>query len=331
MNYKNYLLIVLTISSALFTACSNDDDSEIILGNWKERSVFDGIPRSNAVSFTIENNGYMGTGYDGDDYLNDFWEYNIEGDFWAQKADFPGAARTSGVGFSIGTDGFLGIGYDGDDELSDFWKYDASTNTWIQIADFLGGMRRDALGFAVNSTGYVGTGYDGDNDKKDFWKYDPVLDEWSELVGFGGDKRRDATTFTIDGKVYLGTGVSNGLYIDDFWEFDPQTEIWTRKNNLNEEDEYAIMRSNGTGFELNGLGYIATGYNNINGTLGSVWQYSPSSDTWEVVTALEASVRQDAISFSNGSRAFVLLGRTGSLYLDDNYEIFPTEEYDEDD
>lgn len=91
------------------------------------------------------------------------------------------------------------------------------------------------------------------------------------------------------------------------------------------------MRANATGFSMNGLGYIATGYTNTNGTLGSVWEYYPTSDTWLNVTSIEASARQDAIGFSNGSRAFVLLGRTGSLYLDDNYELFPTEEYDDED
>lgn len=331
MKYKNLFLTLMAVSTLLFTGCSNDDDdSDTLLGNWKERSVFDGTPRSNATSFVIDNKGYMGTGYDGDDYLNDFWEYNIEGDFWAQKADFPGIARSSAVGFSINSEGYIGIGYDGDDELSDFWKYNASFNTWEQVADFLGGPRRSAVGFAAEGKGYIGTGYDGDNDKKDFWKYDPVLDEWNELVGFGGNKRRDATTFTVDGKVYLGTGVSNGLYIDDFWEFNPQTELWTRKNDLNEEDDYYIMRSNATGFAMNGLGYIATGYG-ANGTLGSIWEYYPATDSWVEVTGLEATVRQDAVSFSNGSQAYVLLGRAGSLYLDDNYELFPNEEYNEDD
>ena len=84
-----------------------------------------------------------------------------------------------------------------------------------------------------------------------------------------------------------------------------------------------------TGFAINGLGYIATGYNV--GAVGTVWEYSPGTDTWEEVTGIEAAIRQDAISFSNGTRGLVLLGRTGNLYLDDNYELFPQEEYNEDD
>jgi len=326
---KTTNILALAILSLLLINCSSDDDSSDELGNWKSRSVFDGIPRSNAISFTIDNKGYMGTGYDGDDYLSDFWEYNIDGDYWAQKADFPGIPRSSATGFAINNIGYLGIGYDGDIELSDFWEYDQNSNSWSQKADFGGGIRRAAVGFGANNYGFIGTGYDGDNDKKDFWKYIPESDTWEELVGFGGNKRRDATSFIINDKVYMGTGISNGLYIDDFWEFDSQNEVWTRLSDLNEESDYTIMRSNATGFAINNLGYITTGYNNS--TLNTAWEYDPSDDTWEEISSLEASFRQDAASFSNGDRAFVLLGRTGTLYLDDNYELFPLEELDEDD
>ncbi|WP_083191579.1 Kelch repeat-containing protein [Formosa haliotis] len=322
---KILVLGVLTLS--LFNCSSDDDDGD--RGNWKQRSVFDGVPRSNVVGFVLDNMGYMGTGYDGDDYLNDFWEYNIEGDYWVQKADFPGTARSSASGFQIDGTGYLGIGYDGTDELSDFWSYNKSSNTWTQKADFIGGPRRSAIAFAANSTGYLGTGYDGDNDRKDFYKYNPTTDEWSELVGFGGEKRRFATSFTIGDKVYIGTGVSNGIYKTDFWEFDPVTEVFTRKNDLDYDDDYAITRSNAVAFTLDGLGYVCTGYNT--GVLSSTWEYNPGTDAWTQITSIEASSRQDALAFSNGSKGFVLLGRTGSLYLDDNYELFPQETYSDED
>ncbi|MFD0835718.1 Kelch repeat-containing protein [Mariniflexile aquimaris] len=320
-------IVIITLNAITFMSCSSDDDTD--RGNWQERSVFDGTPRSNAISFTINDFGYMGTGYDGDDYLNDFWQYNIEGDYWVQKANFPGVGRSAASGFAIDDKGYVGVGYDGDDELSDFWEYNPSTNTWTQKANFGGGVRRGAVQFGINGMGYVGTGNDGDNDKKDFWKYNPQTDTWSELVGFGGEKRINATTFIIDNKVYLGTGSSNGLYKVDFWEFDPSTEVWTRLNDLDEDDDYSIARSNAVGFDMDGLGYIATGY--YGGALSSIWEYTPASDEWEEITALEGTVRQDAVAFSNGSRGYVLMGRTGSLYLDDIYELFPQDDYDDED
>jgi N-acetylneuraminic acid mutarotase len=325
MKTKNILRSIAI--ALLFISCTDDDEGD--RGNWVERSVFDGVPRSSAAFFVIGNNGYMGTGYDGDDYLTDFWVYNFEGDFWAQRASFPGTPRSAASGFAIGDKGYIGTGFDGDFELADFWEYDTNTNSWTQKADFGGGVRRSAVAFAGNNAGFMGTGYDGDNDRKDFWKYDPTTDQWTELVGFGGDKRRDAAFFEINNKIYVGTGITNGQYTDDFWEFDPATEIWTRKRDLDAEDDYTILRSNAVGFSIDGLGYIVSG--NTNGALISTWEYNPATDLWEEITGLEGTARQDAVAFSNGQRGFVLMGRTGSLYLDDNFELFPLVEFDDED
>ena len=199
----------------------------------------------------------------------------------------------------------------------------------MQKADFGGGLRREAVAFSSDTKGYMGTGYDGDNDLKDFWSYDPSSDSWSELNGFGGDKRRGATSFTIGNKVYMGTGTSNGQNRTDFWEFNLEFETWSRLKDLDEEDDYYISRTSAVGLALNGYGYIVTG--NSGGASGTIWEYNPSNDTWEEITRLEGTVREDAIGFSNGSRGFVLLGRSGSLYLDDIFELFPQEEYNDED
>ncbi|MBO0320730.1 galactose oxidase [Muricauda sp. CAU 1633] len=319
---------ILTLSIFLLGSCSNDEDEDDI-GNWIDRSVFDGSPRSGVSGFTIDNVGYMGVGYDGDDYLNSFWSYDLEGDYWSQKADFPGTPRNAAVGFAVNGKGYIGSGYDGVDELSDFYAYDPSSNSWTQTASLTETKRRSAVAFSANGYGYFGTGYDGENDRKDFWKYDPTSDTWSELVGFGGNKRRSATSFTLGEKVYLGTGVSNGTYLDDFWVFDPSSEAWTRLTDLDEEDEYTITRSNAVAFSLNGYGYIACGERS--GAINTVWEYDSSSDTWEAKTSFEGATRQDAIAFSNANRAFVGMGRTGTLYLDDLDEFFPFQEYDDED
>ena len=321
-------VLIMALSIMVLHGCSNDEDDED-LGNWIDRSVFDGSTRSGVSGFVIDNVGYMGVGYDGDDYLNSFWSYDMEGDYWSQKADFPSVARNAAVGFEVNGTGYIGSGYDGVDELNDFYAYNPSSNSWTQIASLPETKRRSAVAFGANGYGYFGTGYDGENDLKDFWKYDPSEDTWTELEGFGGNKRRAATTFTINGIVYLGTGVSNGVYLDDFWAFDPSTESWTKKLDLDEEDDYSISRSNAVGFELNGYGYIACG--ELAGATSTVWEYDPSNDTWEEKTSFEGASRQDPIAFSNSSRAFVGLGRTGTLYLDDLDEFFPFDEYDDED
>ncbi|GAA4112589.1 kelch repeat-containing protein [Aquimarina addita] len=322
---KSALCILITIN---LLSCSDDDDDDEI-GNWVDSSVFDGTSRSGAIAFTIGNKGYMGTGYDGDDYLNDFWSYDIEGNYWSQLADFTGVARSSAVGFTVNNVGYVGTGFDGDNELNDFYKYDPATNSWDVIAEFAGTARYGAVAFNSETSGYVGTGFDGDNDGKDFWKYIPQTNTWEELVGFGGDKRREAMTFTIGDKVYMGTGISNGLDLEDFWVFDTTTDVWSSLENLN-TDDYDVTRSSAVGFSIGNKGYLVGGSIG-GGATGTVWEYDPITDEWDEKTALEGVGRQDPIAFSNTSRAFVALGRNGTLYLDDNWEFFPLDEEDEDD
>jgi N-acetylneuraminic acid mutarotase len=327
----NYLILIIA-TLTLISCNPNDDTEDDDLGNWLTSSTFDGIARSSASSFVIGNKGYVGTGYDGDNYLNDFWEFNIEGGFWVQKANFPGSKRSATSSFTVGNYGYLGVGYDGTDEKNDFYKYDPVSNTWQQIANFGGNLRRGAVSFSSNSNGFVGCGYDGTNDKKDFWKYDPITNTWLELFGFGGNKRKDGITFRIDNKVYMGTGKSNGIELKDFWSFDLTSETWTklRDISINDDDdntdEYSILRSNSVGFSIGKLGYITTGT-----AFGTTWEYNPNTDYWTRKTSLEASSRQDAVAISNGQRAFVLLGRSGNSYFDDMYEFKPQDEQIDDD
>ena len=125
IEFKFKSISILSIALlVLFTSCSNEDDDDDELGNWITKSVYDGSPRSGVSSFVIGNIGYMGVGYDGDDYLNSFWAYDMDGNYWSQKADFIGSARNAAVGFSINDKGYIGSGYDGLDELADFYAYD---------------------------------------------------------------------------------------------------------------------------------------------------------------------------------------------------------------
>tara|TARA_Y100000815_G_C13345300_1_gene501807 strand:- start:431 stop:1438 length:1008 start_codon:yes stop_codon:yes gene_type:complete len=318
-------LVLLT-----FFNCNSDDDGDELDGNWVKVSTFNEEARSSASAFTVGNVGYMATGYDGDDYYNDFWSYDFDTNSWQQLSDFPGIARSSATTFTIGTDGYVGTGYNGDsnEELADFYKFNTLTNSWTQIADFAGTARYGAVGFGSDNYGYVGTGYDG-SDKKDFWKYNPIADTWEEIFGFGGDKRREGTTFTIDNEVYLATGVSNGIYEEDFWKFNLDTEEWTVLEDIDEDDDDYVLRSSAVGFSINGKGYVACG--EYSGSLGTVYEYNPLNESWEEKTEFELYARRDAITFNNGERAFVSLGRSGTLYLDDQMEFFPDAEQDDDD
>jgi len=333
-NKMGWRCILLAIFSVLVFSCKEDENEEL-WGNWKRLSDFDGIPRCDAVAFSIGNSGYIGTGYDGDERMSDFWEYNTEKNYWIQKADFPGSARNGAVAFAIGSKGYIGTGYDGINKLNDFYEFDPATNTWKKKADFPGTARYGAVGFALGNNGYIGTGYDN-NYLKDFYMYNPQSDIWEKIISISGSKRRDASVFTINNKAYVVSGLDNGSYLNDLHVFDAATGEWTEKRKITDsstddyDDDYSnIARISAAGFSVNGKGYLAVG--SSSSLLSTTWEYDPATDLWQEKTAFEGTIRTEAVGFGIGKYGYVTTGRSSSYYLDDIWSFDPTvEENDED-
>lgn len=260
--------------------------------------------RSDAVAFSINGKGYVGTGYNGDltsnNYLTDFWEYTPATNQWKQVAYLPGwnndplnPGRRNAVAFTLGTNGFVGTGYNGT-YLNDFWKYTANADSgvWTSVAD---------LPFA----------------------------------------RANAVSFVIDNKAYVVAGDNNGSYTggaDRLYVYDATQNIWDRKRDITNtstesyDDNYtSIARSNGVAMVWNDgvttKAYLSTGLYN-SGPQTTTWEYDPSTDLWSQKTAFEGTSRYGAFSFSVHNRIYVAAGRYGSTYYSDLWEFKPNDEYD---
>src|SRR5450755_1238566 len=90
---------------------------------WQQIADLPGPPRSNASAFALGNHGYVGTGYDGINMYNDFYQYDPGMNQWTQKSDYPGGQRYDAVGFAVQGKGYIGTGFS-DYWLNDFYQYD---------------------------------------------------------------------------------------------------------------------------------------------------------------------------------------------------------------
>lgn len=334
---RNYGWILV----GLLAACSKSDDSDDDTGNWIEMSELAGKPRSEAVAFSIGDTAYIGTGYDGEKQLRDFWKYN-PGRGWSHVADLPAEAdaRSSATAMVINGIAYVGTGFNGLVRLSDFWAYSPATGNWEKRAPLVSPnpaislARRDAVSFTLKGKGYVATGDDG-GALKDVWQYDPLSNQWTEKQSFGGSKRSEAVAFVIGDKAYVATGTNNAEYKSDFWVYDADADNWTKKRdiaNLSDEDydnDYDVVRSNAVAFVMNNKGYIATG--SKGGLSAQTWEYDAVADTWLKKRDFEGVARTAAVAFTLGGKGYVLAGRTSSLPLDDMYMFDPLAEYDEND
>ncbi len=338
---KLLLLIFIVIECV-----SCDNKKTALQGNWIKQAEFLGEPRGSAVSFTIGNDAYIGTGYrkirsydetEEENCLKSFYKYNLQYG-WDRIADFPGKARHEAVAFSINGKGYVGTGVDIDgNRLKDFYEYDPATNTWKEAPEFIGGARQGAVAFSIDNIGYVGTGYgvlDGEDENylKDFFKFENG--EWTDLGLYPGEKTAYSTSFVIDNKAYLVSGYGS---LDDVWEFYPsgssdKTKRWFHKKDLDTYKQFDdMLRNNAVSFVINNKGYLATGI--IMPYQRSVWEYQPQDDKWIEKTGLEMEIhsRENAVGFSINNRGFIATGNVGDFYLDDMWEFNPTmEESDRD-
>ncbi|RZJ95077.1 MAG: galactose oxidase [Hymenobacter sp.] len=211
------------------------------VGSWKQVASFptpNGTGRYGAVAAAVNNIGYVGCGYDGNNQ-NDFYQYtpatSTASDKWtALTSGFSGQKRQFGSAFVINGQMYVGFGTNNLISNTDFWSYNPAGNgTWTQLHDLANIsnstgtydnsllQRAYASTFTIGSLGYVAVGSLNGAVRTDCYSYDPTLDTWTKMSPFLGAGRTSAVAFGIGNFGYVGTGNSGSTPFDDFWKFDP--------------------------------------------------------------------------------------------------------------
>jgi N-acetylneuraminic acid mutarotase len=199
---------------------------------WTQKADFPGDGRHNAVGFSIQNRGFIGTGYSAAGTRKDFWQFEPTSNSWTQRADFPGTAREQAFGFSIGTKGYIGGGFtNGQGDYKDFYEFDPSSNTWHARAEFGGGKRMGSATFNIDQKGFVAGGYSSSSDTwyKDLWDFDQEANLWTRRADMPGNGRTRATGFAAAGSGYVGLGYSKDGYEGQFFQYTLSSNTWSWK------------------------------------------------------------------------------------------------------
>ncbi|KQS27944.1 right-handed parallel beta-helix repeat-containing protein [Dyadobacter sp. Leaf189] len=281
--------------------------SNQVIENWTQKAAFGGAERRQAISFTIGNKGYTGTGVAPDrTNLRDFWEYDPATDSWTQKADFTGSPRSVAAAFAVGGYGYVGTGYNGD-QTKDFFQYDPAANAWTQKADFGGAKRYKATGFSIGNKGYIGFGLTPSGYDDDLWEYDPATDSWTEKASIPGGGREAAAAFSIGGAAYAGTGFRNGSVLADFQKYDQATNSWeTIADFAGGGRQYAAT------FAIGNKGYMGAGIS-PSGNVGDFWMYDPAANTWNQKLAFPSGETLMSPGFVVDEKAYLPV-RTNAFY-----------------
>lgn len=296
---------------------------------WVKLGDFIGGKRERAVSFSIENYGYVGTGTDTAEIVHDdFWKYDPSSDTWSQIASLPGAARRDAVAFSLNGHGYVGTGMTDDVSamgiiLADFWRYDPTLNVWDSIAPYPGnngGGVYFSTGFSVAGKGYVCGGKTGNSAySNELWEYKPASNVWFPRAPFPTGIRYMHSSFAIGNYAYVGFGATQDVYKRDLYRYNPGNNQW-----LQMPDLPGNVRGSASTFVLQDKGYICGG--NDGGLLDDLWEFDPLDQTWTLKAYYGGSERKNAISFSiNNSFAVVGLGKGYSGKKASLYAYYPNQ------
>lgn len=190
--------------------------------------------RIGAVAFTVNNNGYVGMGYDGTGELNDMYRYNASSDTWTEVSSFTGRKLRDAVAFTINDVAYVCTGVNNGSYRDDFYSYNAENDAWTRLNSISDAtdesfdddydiVRNNAVAFTTGGMGYIATGGRSAAGST-VWEYNPTTDEWTEKTGFEGSPRYNAVAFTVNGQGYVTTGQNSSYYFDDLWRFDPNAE-----------------------------------------------------------------------------------------------------------
>ncbi len=348
MNIRKIFLL-LSLTTLLFaTSCSDDDDD--LYGNWVDSFDFSEIPRSGAISFTIDGTVYYGLGYNrtlttGNRYFSDLYSFS-GGSTWTPCDSFPAMGRENAFAFAINGKGYVGGGHYDDKEeyyFSDVWEFDPlaeSGSQWTQINDFPGVGIAEATTFVINDTAYVvGGKSESDRIYNACYKYEPSSKSFIKKSVFMKEKRAGAFSFVIGNKAYIGGGYnlsySSKFEVFDGISFNALRDIYLDDDKVDDighyDDPLILYRKWTVAFSIDGKGYITGGY--YNGVLNDCWEYDPTTDLWTEKNKLESDIvsRYSANSFVLNDVPFIVGGYSGSSYLDTYYYFQPNIDENEND
>jgi N-acetylneuraminic acid mutarotase len=244
--------------------------------------------RYSAVGFSVNGLGYVGTGFDGVNYMNDFWRYNPNSNTWDTITRFSGTKRFGAVAFGIDQYGYVGTGYDGN-FLKDFWSYNPASNSWTSIATG-GDKRRFAVAFVIGGKGYVCTGVKDGGYVNDCYRYNPATGSWEQLRDIANTSpdsyddaykiiRSNAVGFATSDKGYVAFGYT-GSIVNDVWEYNPATDLWIQKTSLIPASGSGA-REDAVSFSVNNRIFVTTGYGGYD--FDDTWEFKPY-DTYVPLT-----------------------------------------------
>lgn len=195
--------------------------------SWTQMEDFPGTARRDAVAFSLNGYGFVGTGRaDNAEMFKDFYRYDPKTNKWSGDLGFIGGQRYGATAFVVDGAAYVCLGLSGGSPRTDVTKCIVDANGDVKwesrqsLAD-KPGVKQDKdygripRGYAVSfisnrgkngeNYAYIATGGQGPNPQT-VWKYNHNKDQWHQMENIVGGSIVGAVSFVVDGYGYYTTG-----------------------------------------------------------------------------------------------------------------------------
>lgn len=253
-------------------------------------------------------------------FLNDFWEYNIDSNFWRciEKSDDDSILplknnkpipRYTPIFEQLSDSLIVFGGYTedrlGKRKLNDFWIY--NNQKWEEFNPFdkkegydlkanYPGMRYGCMSAANEDTLYICGGFSDEGDHIDIWKFNIRTMQWTILSSDVSqnipNKRYCASFGYFNNKLILFGGRSRKnpkANYNDLYEFDLTTKKWseiypnTRDDLYNDKAVYPAYHAKSSFCIVDNFMYIWGG-EGLHGHVSDFWRLNLDSYKWELLS-----------------------------------------------
>jgi N-acetylneuraminic acid mutarotase len=244
---------------------------------WIARASFPGPSRGDPVIFGLGGKLYVGGGYNGSSYFNDFYEYDPGTNSWNTRATVPGPLRYAPSSWSTANYGYTSGGFQlPGTTYQTTYRYDAAANSWITVANAPGTFVHANVNVAnAATTGYVAGGKNSSCGSctcynNFIYQYNEGSNSWTtEVWPFA--RRAYPAIVEHNGQLYVGMGQSWDACPNsytDWWHYNPGTDTWTaRATYPGTTGAKSASWSDGT--------YVYV----VDNTL-AIYRYDPVANTW---------------------------------------------------
>jgi N-acetylneuraminic acid mutarotase len=275
--------------------------------NWQKIQDFAGTERDDAVSFTINNQAYCGTGLSPwFAEFADFYSFDFNTQSWTSIASLPiGKERQYATAFSNDTLGFVFGGNKGNVFLNDLWMYNPTNNSWTQKTSLPAVGRNGSCSFVINNIAYIVGGKTANNTfLSDVWAYDIHNNQWEQKNDFPFGNFWRSTSKSIGNFGYLIFGADSfGNYSNRGYKYFAENDSWEFIN------EFPLTGRTYCSMEkLYNQLYVIGGVDSSFNYQNDFWTLDLENNLWTQLQSINTLPFKGGISFSVGNEIYYSTG-----------------------